>query len=456
MSQQHKENKMGVMPVNKLLITMSLPIMISMLVQALYNIVDSIFVAKISEDALTAVSLAFPIQNFMIAVASGTGVGINAMLSKSLGEKNYENANKAANNGVFLAFLSFIVFALIGIFGSRLYFQSQTDNQEIINYGVQYISICCIISIGIFGQITFERLLQATGKTIFTMITQGTGAIINIILDPLLIFGIGFFPKMGIAGAALATVIGQIVAFIMGIIFNVKYNKEIHLKIKGFKPNSHAIKRIYSVGIPSIIMMTIASIMTYGMNLILIGKFTATAVAVFGVYFKLQSFIFMPIFGLNNGLVPIVSYNFGAQHKKRLIHTIKLGITYATGIMILGFLAFQFFAANLLALFNASETMLQIGVPALRLISISFILAGFSIISSTVFQAFGHGISSLIVSVIRQLVVLLPAAFLLSLANNVDLVWLSFPIAEVVAFGLSAFFLRKLYLKEIKPMPDVA
>lgn len=455
MSQQHKENKMGVMPVNKLLITMSLPIMISMLVQALYNIVDSIFVAKISEDALTAVSLAFPIQNFMIAVASGTGVGVNAMLSKSLGEKNFENANKAANNGVFLAFLSFLAFALIGIFGSRLYFQSQTDNQAIVEYGVQYISICCIISIGVFGQIIFERLLQATGKTIFTMYTQGTGAIVNLVLDPLLIFGIGFFPKMGIAGAALATVIGQVVAFIMGVIFNFKYNKEIHLKIKGFKPDFHAIKRIYSVGIPSIIMMTIASIMTYIMNLILIGKFTATAVAVFGVYFKLQSFVFMPIFGLNNGLVPIVSYNFGAQHKKRLIHTIKLGIGYATVLMIIGFVIFQALPDKLLLLFNASETMLQIGEPALRIISASFIITGFSIISSTVFQAFGHGVSSLIISVIRQLVVLLPVAFLLSFANNVDLVWLAFPIAEVVAFVLSGFFLRKLYIKEIKPMPDL-
>lgn len=451
MADSKNENKMGVMPVNKLLITMSLPIMISMIVQALYNIVDSIFVAKISEDALTAVSLAFPIQNFMIAVASGTGVGINAMLSKSLGEKRFDNADKAANNGVFLAFLSFIAFALIALLFSKSYFKTQTTNETIIKYGHQYILTCCILSIGIFGQITFERLLQSTGKTIFTMITQGTGAIVNIIFDPIFIFGLFGFPRMEVVGAALATVLGQMVAFIMGLIFNLKFNKEIHFNIKGFKPNINAIKRIYSVGIPSIIMMTIASIMTYGMNIILM-EFTSTAVAVFGVYFKLQSFVFMPIFGLNNGLVPIISYNFGAQQKKRIISAIKLGILYAVIIMLIGFTVFQLIPEKLLAMFDASELMLKIGVPALKTISFSFLFAGFCVICGTVFQAFAHGFSSLIVSVVRQLVVLLPTAYLLSKTGDVNMVWWAFPIAELSSLTLSILFLRSLYIKDIKPM----
>ncbi len=448
-----QENKMGVMPVNKLLITMSLPMMISMIVQALYNIVDSIFVARLGENALTAVSLAFPLQNLMIAVASGTGVGINAMLSKSLGEKRFDNADRAANNGVFLAFLSFIAFALIGIIFAKPYFMTQTTEKEIVDYGCQYILICCVLSIGIFGQITFERLLQSTGKTFFTMITQGTGAIINLIFDPILIFGLLGFPKLGVSGAALATVFGQIVAFIMALIFNIKINKEIHLGIKHFKPNLNTIKRIYSVGIPSIIMMTIASVMVYVLNLILM-SFTATATAVLGIYFKLQSFIFMPVFGLNNGIVPIVSYNFGAQHRKRIIKTLRLGVTYAVSLMIIGFIIFQTIPVQLFALFDASQDMLDIGVPALKIISFSFLMAGFSIISITVFQSFGRGVTSLIISVVRQLVVLLPAAYLLSKTGQVQMVWLAFPIAEISAFVMCIVFLRKLYIKEIKPMPE--
>ena len=314
-----QENKMGVMPVNKLLLSMSLPIMISMLVQALYNIVDSIFVAKISENALTAVSLAFPIQSLMIATATGTGVGVNAILSKSLGEKNFEKANKTAANGVFLAVLSYLLFVVVGIAATVPFYQSQTGDEEILGYGIQYLTIVCVASIGIFAQIIFERLLQSTGKTIYTMITQGTGAVINIILDPILIFGLFGMPEMGVAGAAAATVIGQVIAGIMGCIINEKVNREIKVEWRGFRPDMEIIGGIYKVGIPSIIMQAIGSLMTYGMNLILI-SFTSTATAVFGVYFKLQSFIFMPVFGLNNGMVPIIAYNYGAGKRNRHYH----------------------------------------------------------------------------------------------------------------------------------------
>ena len=444
-----QENKMGVMPVNKLLLSMSLPIMISMLVQALYNIVDSIFVSMISENALTAVSLAFPIQSLMIATATGTGVGVNAILSKSLGEKNFEKANKTAVNGVFLAFMSYLVFVLIGIAGTAPFYQSQTKDGEILGYGVQYLMIVCVLSVGIFTQIIFERLLQSTGKTVYTMITQGTGAIINLILDPILIFGLFGMPKMGVAGAAAATVIGQIIAGIMGYIINHKVNREIKLVWKGFRPDKEIIGGIYKVGIPSIIMQAIGSLMTYGMNRILI-SFTSTATAVFGVYFKLQSFIFMPVFGLNNGMVPIIAYNYGAGKKERLIQTIKLSIAYAMALMVAGFLAFQLCPKILLEWFNASETMMRIGVPALRTISVSFLLAGFCIICGSVFQALGNGVYSMIVSIARQLVVLLPAAYLLARLGNVDYVWWAFPIAELMSLALSAYFLFRIYHKIIK------
>lgn len=444
-----QENKMGVMPVNKLLLSMSLPIMISMLVQALYNIVDSIFVAKISENALTAVSLAFPIQSLMIATATGTGVGVNAILSKSLGEKNFEKANRAAVNGVFLALMSYILFVIVGLAVTMPFYHSQTADGEILAYGKQYLTIVCVASIGLFIQIIFERLLQSTGKTIYTMITQGTGAIINIILDPILIFGLFGFPAMGVAGAAAATVAGQIIGGIMGIVINEKVNHEIKLVWKGFKPNLPMIGGIYKVGVPSIIMQAIGSVMTYGMNLILI-SFTSTATAVFGVYFKLQSFIFMPIFGLNNGMIPIIAYNYGAGKKERLIKTIKLSIAYAMTVMIAGFLIFQTLPQVLLQWFNASERMLEIGVPALRIISISFLLAGFCIICGSVFQALGNGIYSMVVSIARQLVVLLPAAFLLSRLGNVNYVWWAFPIAELMSLALSTFFLFRIYHKIIK------
>lgn len=440
---------MGTMPVNKLLLTMSVPIMISMLVQALYNIVDSIFVAMISENALTAVSLAFPIQSLMIAVATGTGVGINALLSKSLGEKSFEKANKAAANGVFLAVVSYLVFVVVGLLFTEPFYQSQTTDGDILTYGKQYLTIVCLASLGLFIQIAYERLLQSTGKTMYTMLTQGIGAILNIILDPVLIFGLFGLPKMGVAGAALATVIGQIVAAVLGIIINNKVNHEIKLKIKGFRPNKAIIGHIYAVGVPSIIMQAIGSLMTYGMNLILI-SFSSTATAVFGVYFKLQSFIFMPVFGLNNGMIPIIAYNYGAGKRERLVKTIKLSIMYAMVLMVIGFAVFQCMPQVLLSWFKASETMLAIGVPALRIISISFLLAGFCIVSGSVFQALGNGVYSMLVSIARQLIVLLPAAYLLSKLGKVDYVWWAFPIAELMSLAFSVFFLIRIYHKIIK------
>ena len=444
---QVQENKMGVLPVNRLLISMSVPIMISMLVQALYNVVDSIFVAKLSENALNAVSLAFPVQNLMIAVATGTGVGINALLSKSLGEKNFKRANLAASNGVFLAACSYIAFALLGLFFSRTFFTVQTDVAEIVEGGTQYVAICSICSFGMFFQITYERLLQSTGKTIYTMFTQGLGAVINIIFDPIFIFVL----DMGVAGAAVATVMGQIVAAILAIILNSRKNHEITLRFRGFRPSGKIIGVIYAVGVPSIIMAAIGSVMTFGMNQILI-SFTTTATAVFGVYFKLQSFIFMPVFGLNNGMVPIVAYNFGARKPDRMMRAMKLGVLYATTIMVVGFAIFQVGTAVLLGFFEASDYMLEIGVPALRIISISFLFAGFCIISSSFFQALGHGVLSLIVSLVRQLVVLLPVAWLLSLSGELTLVWWSFPFAELFSVALCIFFHRYVYRREVRPM----
>ncbi len=446
-----KENKMGTMPVFKLLTTMAAPMILSMLVQALYNVVDSIFVSHIHQDALTALSLAFPVQNLMIALATGTGVGINAMLSKSLGERDKDNVNSAAKNGVFLALCSYVIFLLFGLFGARIFMESQTDSQSIINYGTQYLSICATFSIGIYIQITFERLLQSTGKTVITMCTQLVGAIINIILDPILIFGFFGLPKLGVAGAAIATVTGQFVAAAVSVVCNLKFNKEITLSFKGFRPSWPTIKRIYSVGLPSILMMAISSIMTYVMNKILIG-FTDTAVAVFGAYFKLQSFIFMPVFGLNNGMTPIVAYNYGAKKLSRITSTIKYSVMYAASIMFVGFLLFQFMGGTLLNFFDASEEMLQIGIPALRIISTHFLLAGFSIIFSSVLQALGKGLFSLIISVARQLLALLPAAYLLSLSEKLEAVWWSFLIAEFVSLVLGALFLKRTYNSDLKAL----
>ncbi len=438
-----KENKMGVMPVDKLLISMSLPMMISMLVQALYNIVDSIFVSRINENALTAVSLAFPLQSLMVAIGAGMGVGVNALLSRFLGEKEFGKANKVAEHGVFLSVLSYLLFLIVGLVAVNPFYLSQTQDAQILEYGRQYMTVVCCCSFGMFGQFIFERLLQSTGKTFYTMITQGTGAIINMILDPILIFGYFGLPAMGVAGAAVATVIGQVTAAVMAFIINKKKNTEIDLHIKGFKPDGQIVKQIYMIGIPSIVMQAIGSVMTYGMNRILM-VFTSTAAAVFGVYFKLQSFIFMPVFGLNNGMVPIIAYNYGARKKDRLIKTMKLSILYAVSIMVIGFLIFQIFPAQLFMLFDASETMLSLGVPALRIISISFLLAGFCIICGSVFQALGNGVYSMIVSIARQLVVLLPVAYLLSKLGNVNYVWWAYPIAEIVSLTMTVIFLKKI------------
>lgn len=437
------ENKMGTLPVNKLLISMSLPMMISMLVQALYNVVDSIFVSRICEDALTAVSLAFPLQSLMIALGAGMGVGVNALLSRSLGEGDYDKVNKSAMNGIFLSLINFIIFLLIGIFVTKPFYLSQTSDPEIIAYGVQYLSIVCCCSFGIYTQFIFERILQSTGRTFYTMLTQGLGAIINLILDPILIFGLLGAPKLGVAGAAIATVIGQIVAGIAAIIINFKKNDEVRLHFKGFRPDPVTIRQIYIVGLPSIIMQSIGSVMTYGMNHILIA-FSTTATAVFGVYFKLQSFIFMPVFGMNNGMVPIIAYNYGAQKKERLVQTIKLSVCYAEFLMFIGFLVFQFLPEPLFRLFDASEHMMSMGIPALRIISIHFLLAGFCIIIGSVFQALGNGVYSMIVSIARQLVVLLPAAWLLSRLGEVNYVWWAFPIAELASLTISTFFLFKI------------
>ena len=460
---EEKENKMGVMPVNKLLMNMSLPMMISMLVQALYNVVDSIFVSRIDENALTAVSMAFPIQSLMIALGAGTGVGVNALLSRSLGEKDYDRVNKAAGNGIFLAGINYLVFLLVGILVTTPFYLSQTKDAQILSYGQQYLTIICCCSFGMYGQFIFERLLQSTGRTFYTMITQSIGAIINIILDPIFIFGYFGVPKMGVAGAALATILsqllsavlviiatvsGQIVAGTIALVINIKKNDEIQLRLKGFRPDGKIIARIYEVGIPSIIMQAIGSVMTYGMNRILI-VFSSTAVAVFGVYFKLQSFIFMPVFGLNNGMVPIIAYNYGAGKKDRLIKTLKLSIIYAVGLMLLGVIIFQLFPAPLFALFDASETMLAIGIPALRIISLSFIFAGFCIVCGSLFQALGNGVYSMVVSIARQLLVLLPVAYLLSLSGKVEAVWWAFPIAEIVSLSLTVFFMFRINRKVI-------
>ena len=441
------ENKMGVMPIPKLLISMALPMMIAMLVQALYNVVDSIFVSQLGENALTAVSLAFPIQNLMIAVATGTGVGVNALLSKSLGEKNFPLVNKAAINAVFLYVCSYLLFLVFGLTGVRFFFTSQTDVAEIVDY----LQICCIASFGLFLQICFERLLQSTGKTFHTMLVQGVGAVMNIILDPIFIFGLLGMPRMEVAGAALATVLGQIGGMLVGLFFNLAKNPEIHLSLRGFRPDWQTIKRIYAVGVPSIVMASISSVMTFGVNKILLA-FSSTATAAFGVYFKLQSFIFMPVFGLNNGMVPIISYNYGARNKARIIHTIKLSIAYAVLIMVVGFGIFQLFPDKLLAMFNASPELLAIGVPSLRIISVSFLFAGFCIVAGSVFQSMGNGVHSLIVSVARQLVVLLPVAFLLSLTGRLEAVWWAFPIAELVSVALSSLFLFHTYKRVIKPI----
>ena len=443
---------MGVMPVNRLLITMSVPMMLAMLVQALYNVVDSVFVSQLSEDALNAVSLAFPVQNIMIALAVGTGVGVNALLSKSLGEQDAARANRTAEHGVLLAAITCAVFMVCGTLLARPFYMVQVPSEPVIvEYGTQYMQICSLFSCGIFMEVMFERLLQSTGRTMYTLFTQGVGAVFNIIFDPLLIFGIGPFPRLEVAGAAVATVMGQTVAAVLAFLFNHFRNHDIKLFHKGFRFDGWIVRRIYLVGAPSIIMNAIGSLMVFGMNQILL-TFTKTATAVLGVYFKVQSFVFMPIYGLNNGMVPIIAYNYGARKRERLLKTVKLGVLYAVLIMLVGLLIVQTIPDKIFLLFQADENMLSIGVPALRIISLSFVFAGYCVVTSATFQALGEGIQSMIVSIVRQLVVLLPAAWLLARLGDINLVWYAFPIAELASLTLCTVFLVRTYRKLIQPL----
>ena len=447
-----RENKMGTMPENKLLLSMAVPMMISMLVQALYNIVDSIFVSRICEDALTAVSMAFPWQNIIISIAVGFGVGINALLSRALGQKNDERVNQVAVNGLLLAGLSYLLVLVAGLIGIRAYMRTQTDIETIVNYGITYLNICILCSFGVFVEITFERFLQATGRTVYSMITQLTGAITNIILDPILIFGLLGFPKLGIAGAAWATVIGQCVGAVVAVMLNHFKNPEVHLRLRHIRPNGRLMGEITAISIPSIIMSCISSLTCFVMNMILIA-YSSTAVAVFGVYFKLQSFVFMPVFGLNNGMVPIIAYIYGAQKPERIHKTIRLGMVYAVAIMVVGLLVFQLIPKELLLMFDASDAMLEIGAPALRIMSLAFVFAGIGIVSGSSCQAFGYSVYSMLISIARQIVVLIPAAYLLSLTGVLRSIWFAFPIAEIFSLILSLFFLRTTLKKTGMALP---
>ena len=458
-----KENKMGYMPENKLLLSMSIPMMLSMLIQALYNIVDGLFVAGIAPEQyeLTAVNLAFPAQNLMIAVSVGAGVGINALVSRNLGIGNKEKANKIAGQGAFIAIVSYILFAVLGTMFARPYFELMTTDiadptvrATVIDMGTSYLTICFIASFGLFCQVVHEKFMQSTGKTTLSMAIQTVGAIINIILDPILIYGWFGMPALGIDGAAYATVIGQIASAITGIVLQKYKNKEVILKLENIKPDTKIIGEIFKIGLPSILMNSIGSFMTASFNKIIM-SLNEYAVNVFGIYFKLQSFIFMPVFGFNNGMISIVSYNYGARKKKRMLRTIKLGLIYAVSFMIFGFVLFQIFPNTLLSMFNLSEEAVStVGIPALRTISISFIFAGFSIICSAVFQSFGYSIFSMFISIGRQLVTLLPVAYLLSLTGDVNNVWWAYPIAEFVCVILSVIFYIYIYKHKIKTIPD--
>lgn len=442
------ENKMGTMPINKLIINISLPLITSMFVQAFYNIVDSLFVARINEDALTAVSMSFPAQNLMISAGVGVGVGITALIARYLGAHDEKGITRVVHNGIFLGILNSILFALFGIFLAKFYFEFQKASGIIETYGIQYLSICSIFAFSIIMEITFERMLIASGKTIYTMITQSTGAIINIIFDPIFIFGLFGFPKMGIVGAAVATIFGQTVAMFMALYFNVVKNHEVRISIKKFAVDFKTIVNIYEIGFPSIVMQSAASFMIFQLNNLL-ASFSTTATAVLGVYFKLQSFVILPVFGLNNSVISIVSYNYGAGKIKRLLKTVKVANIYAFSIMLAGFVLCQILPVQILKIFDASDNMLAIGVPALRIISFSFLIAPFSIVSSGTFQALGKGTFSLIISLIRQLIVILPLSYLLSRVMGMKGVWVAFPIAEIVAGILTIIYLRKLYKNEI-------
>ena len=451
--QPARENKMGFMPINRLLLTMSGPMMISMLIQALYNVVDSMFVSYISESALTAVSLAYPMQNLMIAVATGTGVGVNALLSRNLGEKNFAVANRTAGNAIFLGLVSSVVFAILGIAFSRLYFSVQVNDPLVIGLGHDYLFYIMLFSVGCFGQVLLSRLLQSTGKTFYSMIIQVAGAGINILLDPLMIFGLGPFPVMGVKGAAVATVISQVIGTLLGIYFNLKKNPEITFSKEELRPSLPIIQRIYGVGVPSILLQTVASILIFGLNQILV-SFTETATAVYGVFFKLQGFAFLPIIGMNNGMVPIIAYNYGARKPDRIIQTIRLAVTYALCIMVVAVLLFQIIPGKLLGIFQASDEMMAIGIPALRTLSWSFLFGGFTIVISSVFQALGRGIHSMMISIFRQLLIVLPLAYLLSLRGNLNLVWWAFPVSDVLAMFFAIYLMVRVNRQIIHPLTD--
>ncbi len=443
-----RENKMGYLPMQKLIINVSFPIIISMLIQALYNVVDSMYVAQIGEDALTALSLVFPIQNLMISVAVGTGVGMNALLSRSLGQKKIERASEIAKHGILLSILSSLVFVVFALFASSYYFEVQNVTAQVYEYGMQYTRVCCTFSVFIFLQVCFERLLQATGRSLFSMSAQAVGAIVNIVLDPILIFGLFGFPAMGVQGAAIATVIGQCVGCSVGYFCNHHYNHEIHLSLLHFKFDINIIKEIYIIGIPSIIMSSISSVLTFAMNQILL-EFSQTATALFGVYIKLQSFAYMPVYGLTNGLIPIIAYNYGAKHKERILSAMKYGCFYATGMLCIVFFIFQLLPVLTLSMFNASDVMLEIGVPALRIISIHFIFAGISIVLSASFQSLGHSFTAMMITVLRQLGLLIPLAYVFSLSNVIHYVWLAYPLAEVVGLLICIVCMKRIYKKEI-------
>lgn len=448
-----KENKMGTMPIGKLLLNMSLPMVIAMVVQALYNVVDSLYVSQISESAVTALSLAFPIQNIQIGFATGIGVGVNSVLSKSLGENNQENANRAAGHGMVLVGIVTVAFILFGIFGARPYFEMQSNVAATVEGGISYMSICCLFSVGIFVEVLGERLLQATGRTFYTLISQGGGAVANILLDPLFIFGfepLGI-PAMGIAGAAVATVLGQWLAAALAIIFNIKCNPEVRFGMKYLKVKAGTMIPILTVGIPSVVMVGVGSVMNFTMNQILQG-FSETATGVFGIYYKLQSFFFMPLFGINNATISIMAFNYGARNPQRILGTLKRASITAMLIMLLGLAAFQLVPDLLLGMFNPTDEFLRIGREALRIISLAFPMAAIGIAVSASFQALGSGMYSTITSICRQLLVLLPVAYLLSLTGEVVNVWWAFPIAEVVSLAVTLVLFLRIYKKKIKPM----
>ncbi len=449
--QELQENKMGVMPIGKLLFNMALPMIISMIVQALYNVVDSIYVSQVSESAVTALSLAFPVQNMQIGFGLGIAVGVNSLLSKSLGEKNQEAANYAAGNGIFLVIIAVALFMLFGVFGARPYFEMQSTVEETVEGGIAYTSICCVLTLGCFAQMLGERLLQSSGRTVYTMISQSTGAVINIILDPIFIHGWLGLPAMGVAGAAIATVIGQWIAAGMCLFFNLRFNPDVQLGLKYIRPRAQTLEPILAVGIPTLVMNSIGSVMNFGMNQIFQG-FQETATGVFGIYYKLQSFFFMPLFGTNNATISIIAYNYGARKPERMTKTLRLALVTGLCFMLFGLTVFQLVPEALLGLFNPSDEFLRMGIKALRIVSIHFPIAAVGIMLGASFQALGNGIYSTIVSLCRQLLALLPAAYLLSLTGNVDNVWWSFPIAEVVSALVTLILYRRLYLAKIKPL----